>query len=142
MTSRAGLLLAAGMAAGPTMGAALAGDGVNKDKIVFGQAAALEGPARLAKTVSSTIGRLDSIANDVAAAVEQQGVVTQNIAYNAGAAAQGTQQVAKNITQVSQVASETDRVANTVLHAAGELSARSGSLRSEVERFLAQVRAA
>ncbi len=94
------------------------------------------------KTISGTIGRLDNIANDVAAAVEQQGEVTQNIAYSAGAAAQGTQHVASNITQVSQVANETDQVANTVLHAASELSARSGSLRGEVERFLAQVRAA
>ncbi len=94
------------------------------------------------KTISSTIGRLDNIANDVAGAVEQQGMVTQNIAYSAGAAAQGTQGVAANIMQVSQVANETDQVANTVLRAASELSARSGSLRGEVERFLAQVRAA
>ncbi len=46
MTLRARLLLAATAVASLTAGAALAEDGVTKDKIVFGQVAALEGPAR------------------------------------------------------------------------------------------------
>ncbi len=46
MTLQARLLLAATVAASLMGGAALAEDGVTKDKIVFGQAAALEGPAR------------------------------------------------------------------------------------------------
>src|SRR5262249_6320031 len=43
------------------------------------------------KTIAETIRRLDEIANEVAGAAEQQ--VTQDIAKNANAAAQGTQQV-------------------------------------------------
>ncbi len=46
MTLRARLLLAATAVASLTAGAAAAEDGVTKDKIVFGQVAALEGPAR------------------------------------------------------------------------------------------------
>jgi methyl-accepting chemotaxis protein len=94
------------------------------------------------KTIARTITRLDDIASAVAVAVEQQGVVTQDIARSASAAAEGTQNVSANISQVSQAATETGQVANTVLSAAGELSARSDMLKSEVERFLTQVRAA
>jgi len=46
LTLRARLLLAATAVASLTAGAAAAEDGVTKDKIVFGQVAALEGPAR------------------------------------------------------------------------------------------------
>jgi methyl-accepting chemotaxis protein len=94
------------------------------------------------KAISGTIARLDDIANVVASAVEQQGSVTQEIARSAAAAAQGTCDVSASISQVSRGATETEQVANTVLGAAGELAARSGTLKSEVERFLAQVHAA
>jgi methyl-accepting chemotaxis protein len=94
------------------------------------------------KTIAKTITRLDEIAGVVAAAVEQQGSVAQEIAQAAGAAADGTRHVSVNISQVSRGATETGKVADIVLSAANELSARSEMLRSEVERFLTQVRAA
>jgi methyl-accepting chemotaxis protein len=94
------------------------------------------------KTVAETIRRLDEIANEVAGAAEQQREVTQDIAKNANAAAHGTQQVSASINHVSRVAAETEQVANAVLSSADELAARSNTLRSEVEHFLAQVRAA
>ncbi|HZP76476.1 MAG TPA: methyl-accepting chemotaxis protein [Pseudolabrys sp.] len=94
------------------------------------------------KTVAGTIVRLDATASEVAAAIEQQGGVTQEIARNAGAAAQGTQQVSMNVTQVSQAARTTEQVAQNVLGAAADLSQCSTMLRNEVERFLVRVRAA
>jgi methyl-accepting chemotaxis protein len=94
------------------------------------------------KTIAGTITKLDDIANVVAAAVREQGTVTQDIARNAGAAAAGTCDVSANIGQVSQAATETGEVANAVLGAAGELAAQSSMLRREVESFLAAVRVA
>lgn len=94
------------------------------------------------KTISDTITRLDEIAGVVAAAVEQQGSVTQEIAQAASAAAEGTRDVSASISQVSRGASEMDQVAGTVLAAASDLSVRSDMLKGEVESFLTQVRVA
>lgn len=94
------------------------------------------------KTIAKTIIRLDEIARVVAAAIEQQESVVKEIAQSASGAADGTREVSENIGQVSKGVTETGQVANIVLSAANELSARSNTLRSEVERFLTQVRAA
>jgi methyl-accepting chemotaxis protein len=94
------------------------------------------------KTIAGTIARLDEIAHVVAVAVQQQGVVTQQIASSASGAAEGTCDVSKNIDQLSQSATEAGHVANAVLNASGELAARSLTLREEVESFLVQVRVA
>jgi methyl-accepting chemotaxis protein len=85
---------------------------------------------------------LDEIANVVAVAIQQQGGVIQEIAQSASGAAAGTHDVSKNIDQVSRSSIEAGHVAKAVLDAAGELAARSDTLRGEVERFLLQVRVA
>ncbi len=94
------------------------------------------------KTIAGTILQLNELAHDVAVAVRQQGSVTQEIAYNASAAAKGTREVSANIGEVSSNAVKAGQVANTVLTAAGELAEQSLLLRREVERYLAQVRVA
>ena len=85
------------------------------------------------KTISGTITRLDEIAGVVAAAVEQQGAVTQEIAQAAGAAAGGARDVSANISQVSRGAGKMHQVASSVLAAASELSVRKDTLKGEVE---------
>jgi methyl-accepting chemotaxis protein len=57
-------------------------------------------------------------------------------------AAAGTQQVSSNITDVERGATETGSASSQVLSAAKSLSADSGRLRHEVEKFLDNVRAA
>jgi len=94
------------------------------------------------KIIAKTITRLDDIAKTVSCEIIQQGAVTQQIASSAGAAAYGTRQVAMNIVQVAHAATETEEMATIVLTAAVDLSARSDTLKGEVDRFLAQVRAA
>jgi methyl-accepting chemotaxis protein len=94
------------------------------------------------KTIAGTIARLDEIANAVAAAVQQQGDVTQDIAHSASGAAQGTRDVAKLVDQVSQAAIHAGDEAKAVLSASGELAAHSALLRGVVEQFLVQVRVA
>lgn len=94
------------------------------------------------KAIAATILQLDSLANDVAVAVRQQDTVTQEIARNASAAANGARDVSANITEVSSTAIKTGEVAGTVFTAAAELAEQSQQLRQEVERYLAQVRVA
>jgi methyl-accepting chemotaxis protein len=94
------------------------------------------------KEISSTIERLSEISSAIAAAVEEQGAATQEIARNVQQAAQGTQQVSSNITDVQRGATETGSASSQVLSAAQMLSRDSGRLKTEVSKFLTNVRAA
>jgi methyl-accepting chemotaxis protein len=57
-------------------------------------------------------------------------------------AAHGTTQVATNITDVNRGASETGSASAQVLGSAQSLARDSGSLKTEVQRFVQMVRAA
>jgi methyl-accepting chemotaxis protein len=94
------------------------------------------------KEIGGTIGRISEIASTIAAAVEEQGAATQEIARNVQQAAAGTTQVASNITQVNQGAAETGSASSKVLSSAQALSSESNRLKLEVSKFLATVRAA
>jgi methyl-accepting chemotaxis protein len=94
------------------------------------------------KAIGQTIGRISEIASTIAAAVEEQGAATQEIARNVGEAAKGTTQVANNITDVNRGATETGSASSQVLSSALSLSSESNHLKIEVEKFLTTVRAA
>jgi methyl-accepting chemotaxis protein len=94
------------------------------------------------QAIAGTIGQLDENANEISVAVQQQDAVSKEIAKSAGAAAERTREVSASVAQVSDAASKTGQVAQAVLDAGSELAAKSGKLRAEVERFLAQVRVA
>ena len=94
------------------------------------------------KEISSTIERLSEISSAIAAAVEEQGAATQEIARNVQQAAHGTQQVSSNIADVQRGATETGTASSQVLSAAQMLSNDSSRLRTEVTKFLTNVRAA
>ncbi|MGY8681333.1 methyl-accepting chemotaxis protein [Bradyrhizobium sp. UFLA05-153] len=94
------------------------------------------------REISSTIERLSEISSAIAAAVEEQGAATQEIARNVQQAAQGTQQVSSNITDVQRGATETGTASSQVLSAARMLSNDSSRLKTEVSKFLTNVRAA
>ena len=94
------------------------------------------------KAITGTIGQIDENANEISVAVQQQDAVSKEIARSANAAAERTREVSASVIQVSDAAAKTGEVANAVLTAGGELAAKSGRLRAEVERFLAQVRVA
>ena len=85
---------------------------------------------------------LRTIAVGVAASMEQQGVVTQEIVRNVTQAADGTHAVTVNIAAVTEAAGETGTAANRVLAAATELSRQSEDLGDAVADFLATVQAA
>jgi methyl-accepting chemotaxis protein len=104
--------------------------------------AATQDSVNAIKEISGTIERLSEISSAIAAAVEEQGAATQEISRNVQQAAQGTQQVSSNITDVQRGATETGSASSQVLSAAQTLSADSGRLKSEVSKFLTDVRAA
>ena len=93
-------------------------------------------------SISGTIAPINEIATTIASAVEEQGAATQEIARNVQQAAEGTGQVSQTIVGVNQAAGETGTAANQVLLSAEELSRQSAALRADVDRLLANIRAA
>jgi methyl-accepting chemotaxis protein len=109
---------------------------------IAGMQAATHESVTAIKEISGTIGRISEIAGTIAAAVEQQGAATQEISRNVHQAAQGTAQVATNITNVNHGAGETGSASVQVLSSARSLSQDSNRLKAEIGKFLATVRAA
>jgi methyl-accepting chemotaxis protein len=92
--------------------------------------------------IGRTIGAINEIASAISVAVEQQGSATKEIARNVQEAAQGTGQVSSKISAVHQAADKTGSAAGKVLSSAEELSGQAKTLRADVDRFLANIRAA
>ncbi len=110
-------------------------------QIVGMQEATRESVAAI-KEIDGTIGRISEIAATIAAAMEEQGAATREIARNVHEAAHGTAQVAANIVQVSQGAGETGTASARVLDLAQSLAGDSGRLKVELETFIKTVEAA
>ena len=94
------------------------------------------------RSISQTVLAVNEISSSIAAAVEQQTAATQEITRNVQRAATGTQEVSRNIDGVSGSIDRAGTAANEVLAAADDLAKQSQTLRSEVDQFLATVRAA
>jgi methyl-accepting chemotaxis protein len=105
------------------------------------QGATLESVAAI-KEIGGTIGQISTIASTIASAVEQQSSATQEIARSVQTVAQGTHEAAANIMQVNRGATETGSASEEVLNSAKTLSTESARLRDELDRFMANIRAA
>ena len=92
--------------------------------------------------IVGTIARANEIAASIAAAVEQQGAATRDIARNVEMAAQGTAQVSVSIAAVEGTAAKTGVAAGQVLTTAGEVARQSDEMRRFAARFVEQIRAA
>jgi methyl-accepting chemotaxis protein len=93
------------------------------------------------KAIGATIGHVSEISSAIAAAVDQQGSATQQIAQNVQSAASGTADAATGIGDVAKRSSETGAASNQLLASARSLSGDGQRLKSEVEKFLDSVRA-
>jgi methyl-accepting chemotaxis protein len=109
---------------------------------IDGVQAATEHTVEAIRTIGGIIHEMNEIAGTIASAVEQQGTATREIASNVQQAAQGTSEIARNIEGVSRTAGDTGTAATQLLGAAGNLSQQAETLRSDVDGFLANVRAA
>ena len=94
------------------------------------------------KEIGGTIAEISNIASSIANAVEQQSSATQEIARSVQTVAQGTQEAAANIMHVNRGATETGSASEEVLNSAKSLSTESTRLREELDRFMANIRAA
>jgi methyl-accepting chemotaxis protein len=92
--------------------------------------------------IAKTIEEVNQIATSIASAVEEQTAATKEISRNVQEAASGTQDVTRNIGSVTQAASETGQAAAQMRGAADELSKQAETLSTEVDRFIARIRAA
>ncbi|MBY6261168.1 HAMP domain-containing protein [Azospirillum sp. 412522] len=124
----------------------LAGQTARATDEIAGQIAAIQtatgGVVEVIRMNSGMIRQMNEITTVIASAVEEQNAATGEITRNVTEAAVGTQEVSRNIQQVMEATGQTGAAAAQVLGAAQQLSQQSESLRSNVENFLANIRAA
>jgi methyl-accepting chemotaxis protein len=124
----------------------LAGQTAKATTEISEQVAAIQGASdetvAAIRSVVDVITEINQIGSAIASAIEEQGSATKEIARNVQQAARGTQEVTSNISGVQQAADNTGAAASQVLGAAEQLSRQSNDLASQVDRFLADVRAA
>jgi methyl-accepting chemotaxis protein len=94
------------------------------------------------RNIGQTIGEINEVTTAIAAAVEEQGAATREIARNIQHAAGGTSEVSSNIVGVSAASVEAGTAAGEVLSASGTLRQEADILRSEIDEFLSNIRAA
>jgi methyl-accepting chemotaxis protein len=94
------------------------------------------------RKIGHTIGTINEVTTAIAAAVEQQGAATREIARNIQHAAGGTSEVSSNIVGVSCASAEAGSAATEVLNASGALRRETDVLRAEIDAFLSNIRAA
>jgi methyl-accepting chemotaxis protein len=92
--------------------------------------------------INESIGSMDTISAAIAAAMEEQGAATGEIARNVAQASTGTQEVSSNIVHVSQVAQETGKASTEILSASEALAEQANVLRGRIGTFIETVRAA
>lgn len=92
--------------------------------------------------IGSVVAQLEETSTVIAAAMEEQGATTQEISRNVQEAATGTKDVSSSISSVTQASQEAGAASGQVTSAAKELSEQSELMKTQVEKFLAQVRAA
>ncbi len=109
---------------------------------VAGMQGATSGTVDAIKGISSTITQISESVGTISAAVDKEGAATHEISRNISEAAKGTQDVSSNIASVNAAAGETGQSAGRVLESAGELTRQSELLRSELGKFLTEIRAA
>ncbi len=88
------------------------------------------------------ISQVSNSTSTVAAAVEEQAAITQDIARNVALTSNGTREISQNMASVQQGAEKTGSTAMSVVESARNLDAQSDTLLSAVDSFLQTVRAA
>ena len=90
--------------------------------------------------INESIVNIDHVSSSIAAAVEEQGVATSEIASSIEIASGCALQAAENMTEVKKNSEENGNSATTVDNTTSQLRANSQQLELEVQAFLKQVR--
>jgi len=91
--------------------------------------------------VDKTIARINEIGARIAAAVEEQGAATSEISRAGRHAAEQTEQLASSLVRLLEAASDTSNSAEEVVSSASGLYDQAGSLKRQVDEFLAHIAA-
>jgi methyl-accepting chemotaxis protein len=94
------------------------------------------------RDITRMIGEINQVASSIAVAVTEQRQATAGISDNVQQVARGTEETNQTITVVNSAAVETDAAAREVMDASIELSEQSQLMRSKIDEFLRNVRAA
>lgn len=113
---------------------------------ISGQIASMQEATRSAveviTRVSSVITEISQINSGIAAAVEEQGVATQEISRSVEEASQGTQNVSADISRVAEASQDMRQVTGTVQTEIDNLAARANDLNQAINVFVGKVRSA
>jgi methyl-accepting chemotaxis protein/CHASE3 domain sensor protein len=109
---------------------------------ILGMQGATQESVAAIKEIGGTISQISDIAASISTAVEQQSSATQEIARSVQNVAKGTDEAAADIMEVNRGATETGSASADVLNSAQTLSSESTRLRAELDRFMANIRAA
>ena len=93
------------------------------------------------KEIAGQIEQLETTAVSIAAAVDQQSVAGHDLARSIDLAARETEQVSGHIEEVRDLSQSTGSAAGEVLASATNLEQQASILRSQVNAFIAKVRA-
>ncbi len=100
------------------------------------------GTAEAIEQIVQSIGGVDEVITTISSAMEEQNAATQEISQNVQQVAMGSQEITSNVHGVNEAAGSTGQAATFVLEATRELTQRSEQLRTQIDTFLAGVRAA
>lgn len=92
--------------------------------------------------VSQRIAQIDGVSSTLAASIEEQTAATSEISRSIQEAANGTRRVSDAIQGVTGAASRSGEAAAEVAREAENLATRADALKAEVDRVLAEIRAA
>lgn len=93
-------------------------------------------------SIKQSIEEVNQFTGSVSAAVEQQSVVSQDIANNMGNAAASVQKISNNLIEINEASHVTDTSAKEVLDAAQIMAEKAETLNREIREFLGGIRAA
>jgi ABC-type transporter Mla subunit MlaD len=97
--------------------------------------------AQSIEAVKNSIADVRASSVDTASAVDQQKDAVMEIARNVEQASIGTRDISSNVVLISQAAQETGNSAEQVLGAVTELAMQSANLRTEVGKFIEDIKA-
>jgi methyl-accepting chemotaxis protein len=111
-------------------------------KQISGMQTATQESVEAIKQIGAVILQISDVSGMIAAAVDQQGGATREIARNVQMASDGAARVGSAIADVHQGAADTGSASGQVLSSAQSLSSQASQLKLEVDNFLASIRAA
>jgi methyl-accepting chemotaxis protein len=104
--------------------------------------AATESSVTAIQTIQTKIGEVEQISAIIAAAVQEQGASTQEIARNVRSAASGTTAMSTFVENVAKAVAETKESVEAVVHLAHDLDGLAATMAHEVRSFTETLRVA